>query len=175
MKKRIFSSRGITMIEIMIGLVIIGITASMAVPRFQIAIDRMNFRSVNRDVISKLRTARSRAISEKKDFGVYFDGATTTYILFEKAGTDPEAYEPFSDVVVSVDTFTIASAGSSDYFYFASDSTVVSEKAVVFSPNGSASWGGMVITFSVTEDVVAACVMDILAATGRISTDIYTW
>lgn len=170
MKKRLFSNRGITMIEMMIGLVILGITASLAIPQFQKAVDRMNFRSANRDIVSALRTARSRAISEKKEFGVFFDKETATYTLFEETGTDPTAYES-SDTPISVDTFTLTSASSTDCLL----TDALSNPAIIFSSNGSASAGGMLITGSDTGDIVAWSRIEILAATGRIATETYIW
>ena len=59
---RILKNRaGITLIELLITVVIIGIVAAMAAPRFEIAYNRMKFKSANRDMVSSLKLARSTA------------------------------------------------------------------------------------------------------------------
>lgn len=171
MKRRLLSNRGVTMIEIMITLVIIGITASMAVPRFQAAVDKMNFRSANRDVVSSLRMARSRAISEKKGYGLFFDDANATITFYEKVGSDPTTFESGTDVLISVDTFQL---NSGDYFDMLWTEELTSPY-IVFSSNGSASSGGNLWTICLTDELTGVARIEILAATGRISTDTYTW
>jgi len=74
MKKLTKSQHGITLIELLSTVVIISIVSAMAVPRFQVAIERVKFRSANRDIVSTMRLARSLAVSDKHQYGVYFDG-----------------------------------------------------------------------------------------------------
>jgi len=170
MKKILSSERGLTLMEIMIGLVIIGIVASMAVPRFGIAMDRMKFRSANRDVISDLRLARSSAVSEKNDFGVYFDNGNKTVTLFEKLGNFNDMYEAGTDRIVKVDTVGNTAGGIIDAI-----GTSLANSAVVFEPDGSATTGGVLYTITMTEDIVGYSIISILPATGRVSSETYIW
>lgn len=162
MKKSILSNRGITLMEIMIGVVIIGIVASMAVPRFATAYERMEFNSRNRDIVSALRMARSKAITEKELFGVYFDPDNITVIQFRKhtgAGAFNDRYEDGLDSVLKVDSLGADVVGLGSSFSY---------DAAVFSPNGSASSGGMVVPLTVTEDFVGWAAISLLQSTGRV-------
>ena len=164
MKKALSSERGLTLLEIMIGVVIIGIIASMAVPRFGIAMDRMKFRSVNRDVVSTLRMARSQAISEKNEYGVYFNNGDKTVTFFEKTGNVMDEYEDGLDRVVKVDTVGDAPGASIDLI-----GTTLVNNVILFEPDGSATVGGIVFTVDMTEHTVGIAVISILPATGRVS------
>ena len=166
MKRILSSERGITLMEIMIGVVIIGIVASMAVPRFGIAMDRMQFRSTNRDVVSTLRLARSHAISEKNEYGVYFNAGDLTATFFEKIGSNLAAYEDGTDRVVKVDTLGGVPGACLDGL----GATFVNS-AVIFDPDGSANTGGILWTVELTEDIVGVAKISVLPATGRISSE----
>ncbi len=170
MKRILSSERGVTLMEIMIGVVIIGIVASMAVPRFGIAMDRMEFRSVNRDVVSTLRLARSHAISEKNSFGVYFNAGSLTATFFEKLGSTMDAYEDGTDRVVKIDTLGGIPGACLDHF---GDS--FTNNAVIFDPDGSANVGGDLWTIELTEDIVGVAIINILPATGRVSSETYIY
>lgn len=76
-------SHGFTLIEMAIVCVLIGILAAMAVPMFARVIPRMKARAEARNILSTIRLARSRAISENAQYGVYFDTNAKTYILFK--------------------------------------------------------------------------------------------
>ncbi len=168
MRKGLFSNRGITLIEIIVGVVIVGVAAAMAAPRFQIAIDRAKFRSATRDVISMLREARSRSISEKKNFGVNFISYPAVVAMFEDAGASPDLFDG-GDVIVAADTLSV---GTGSYINFLWDAELTFPGLpVVFSPNGSASNGGAVWVICETEHSVCYTKIHILSATGRISVE----
>ncbi len=170
MKRTLSSERGLTLLEIMIGVVIIGIVASMAVPRFGIAMDRMEFRSVNRDVVSTLRLARSNAISEKNEYGVYFNSGNLTATFFEKLGTAMDVYEDGTDRIVKIDTLGGVPGACLDGFGASFENSTV-----VFEPDGSANTGGDLWTIELTEDIVGVAIINILPATGRVSSETYVW
>jgi len=170
MKKRLLSNRGITLIEMMIGVVIVGVAATMAVPRFQAAMDRIEFRSTTRDVVSLVRYARSEAISKKDRYGVYFDYGGRTATFFVDIGSDPTAFEPYSDSVVKVDSLGDKNGSYLDYVV-----TTLANNVVIFSPNGSASSGGSIYTVVMTENIVGVADINILQSTGRVKHDTYIW
>ncbi|UCD63529.1 MAG: GspH/FimT family pseudopilin [Candidatus Zixiibacteriota bacterium] len=171
MKKRLISCRGITLMEIMIGVVIVSVVASMAVPSFQNAIERANFRSVNRDIVSDLRMARSRAISERESFGVHFDDLKRQVTFFLKVDSlTPDKYVIGTDSVVRIDTLE----DELDFLSTLTD-TVFASGTFVFSPNGSASTGGLIVTIKASPEYVGVGTVDILASTGRIKQLTWIW
>ncbi len=161
MKSKFRSQSGITLIELMITTVIIGIVASMAVPRFQIAWEKIKFRTANRDIISTLRLARSMAITDKELYGVHFNGDALAITLFKDLVNSGNIAFETGDSVMRVDTLP------HEFDYIATD---LSNDVLVFRPNGSASFvgGGNIITLAATESIIAIASHNILSSTGRI-------
>lgn len=158
---------GMTLIELMTTVVIIGIVAGMAVPRFQNAFDRMEFRSANRDITSSIRLARSMSISDKQNYGIYIDYMANTSILFVKDTSNSllDVYEP-GDSIIRVDSLS----GKLDYI-----GTDLANSAIIFRPNGSATFtgGGNIITMKYSDDMIGINVTNILASTGRVRSTSY--
>lgn len=158
MKASILESRGITFIELMVTVVIIGLVSSMAVPRFQIAYERLQIRSANREIASTLRLARSMSVSKKDRYGVYFDQGALSVSLFKNSAS-PETYVfTDADSLIRVDTLPAA------FTFLSGDNTIV------FQPNGSAGFNGdgYILTMSQTPDVVSFTILNVLASTGRV-------
>jgi len=163
--QKLISSSGITMIELMITVVIIGIVSAMAVPRMQTAYERMDFKGSVRELTSSLRMARSMAISKKGQFGVYFDPSALTITLFQDNINPTGNDYVVGDSAIKIDTLP---AG------FSNLSTDVANNVVLFRPNGSASFigNGNIISLATTGNIVGISQTSILASTGRVSTDI---
>lgn len=161
MKNPCRSDRGITILEMMVTVVIIGIVASMAVPRFETAIERIQFRSANRDLVSSLRLARSSAITDKDQYGVYFDGTAQVVYLFKDVVNPTSFSFDTGDSIVTADTLP------PEFTYLGTD--VVGD-VILFGPNGGARFtgGGNVVCMASTESTVAIASHNILAATGRV-------
>ncbi|MFQ5453639.1 MAG: Tfp pilus assembly protein FimT/FimU [Candidatus Zixiibacteriota bacterium] len=161
------SKRGITLVELLGTVVIIGIVSAMAVPRFQSAVERIKFRSTNRDIISTLRLARSAAIANKENFGVYFDNNELTMTLFKKDSSTSTDYTfEFQDSVIVVDSLPPE---------FSMLSTDIADNAVIFKSNGTANFngGGNIVTMVYTEDMIGIYSINILASTGRVKSMAY--
>jgi len=153
--------KGITLVELMTTVVIIGIVAAMAVPRFQKAFERIKFRSANRDITSSLRLARSYAVSTKDQYGVYFNTEALSYSLFkDKINLGAMKYD-VGDSLISVDTLP------KEFNFMSVDNGLSS---VVYRPNGSTISTTNVVTMASTPDLVGIHQHNILAATGRIET-----
>lgn len=169
MFKRLKSTKGITLIEIMAAVVIIGIVSSMAVPRFKIAMERISYQSSDREMLSLLRLARSLSISEKTQYGIYFEDTTPRKYRLFKDVSNPTAFTyDDSDSTIKIDTL------NGDFALLFTD---IPGNSVVFQPNGSAGFtgGGNIISLAMSEDVVAIFEHNILASTGRVKSFSYIY
>jgi len=163
-------ARGFTLIEMLITCVIVGVVAALAVPSFQTAYDRHNFKSGQQELTSALKKARSYAISNKEPYGVHFNSENLTMTLFQNT-TNPstDTFEE-SDSTISVDTLP----EQFQYVYADCESG-----AVVFRPNGSALSSGYtnIYLMGETDGMMAYFSINILASTGRINSysHFYAW
>jgi len=168
MTKRLRNERGITLMELMAAVVVIGIVSSMAYPQFEKAVDRLEFRSTSRDLLSTLRLARSHAITEKNDYGIVIaSGAHNTVTLFKDVvNLGGNTYESGGDSIVSVDTL------SNDIMWIGSD---CSNNVITFKPNGSSGFtgGGNIWAVAMTDGTTGVSLHNILASTGRVNAQ--TW
>ena len=165
MIRKLNSQKGFTLIELMTTVVIIGVIATMAVPKFESSFEKIKYNSANRDIVSILKLARSKAISDKAPYGVYFDQDNTTMTLFKDI-VSPELYEfNDGDEVIKSDTLS----GDMEYL-----NTNLDNGAVIFISNGSSKFlssstsGAEIYTMKYSELTIGTQVHNILAATGRI-------
>ena len=161
MRTRVNSSRGVTILELLIAVVIVGIATGMAVPRFQIAFERSKYKAGNKEIVSALRTARSMALADKQQYGVYFDQAAMTVTLFrDDINPTSFAFESGDSIIVQ-DTLPVG------FHYLITDCT---NDVIVFMPNGSAQFtgGGNIYTYAYSPDVYFSRTHNILASTGRV-------
>jgi prepilin-type N-terminal cleavage/methylation domain-containing protein len=168
MKSRIQSQRGITFVELMASVLIIGVVAAMATPQMQKTYERLEFRAHVKDMTSTLKLARSMAITSKEQFGVYFDPNQRTVTLFKDI-QNPSNYDFVSgDSVIRVDTLP------RQFVYLGSD---VTNSVIAFKPNGSAGFTGPGNVYSISLDakIVGIQQTNVLAATGRVHTEYWIY
>jgi prepilin-type N-terminal cleavage/methylation domain-containing protein len=168
MTKRCSSQRGVTVLELLITTVIIGIVSAMAVPRFQIAMDRLKIRGASQDMSSAMKLARSYAISNKDPYGLQFNSDRLTVTLFEdRAGAGAGIFD-VTDTVIRVDTLP------QEFHYLDTD---CDNDLVIFRPNGSAVFtgGGNIYAIAYTDRVTGIILSNVLASTGRVSTENYIY
>jgi prepilin-type N-terminal cleavage/methylation domain-containing protein len=162
MRTKLNSSRGVTILELLIAVVIVGIAAGMAVPRFQIAFERARYKAGNKEIVSSLRKARSMALSDKRQYGVYFDETAMTVTTF-RDDLNPSLclFEAAGDSVIAQDTLPVG------FHYLMTDCT---DNVIVFMPNGSAQFagGGNIYTYAYSPDVYYSRTHNVLASTGRV-------
>jgi prepilin-type N-terminal cleavage/methylation domain-containing protein len=149
-------SGGFTMLEMMIIVVIIGIVAAIAVPSFFAGVPRLKARTEARNVLNMTRLARSKAISEGAQYGVFVDTYNNQYLLFKDI-SNPETmtYEVTDSIVVGPQSIP---ADLLPYSTFNGD-------VVVFLSTGRASQSGD-FTFMIY-DGGAQYTVSVLASTGR--------
>lgn len=157
-----FNSKGFTLMEMMISVVIIGVVATLAAPRMEKEMTRIEFRGTTQEFVSTLREARSLSITEKKDYSVDFNYESGSYTLTRK--------EAGQDVLMRTKQLPGSSATVTQSF----------TGPLVFSPDGSANNSGQIFLYSYDDDgtgySTSFATIDILASTGRIKlTDIYTY
>jgi len=80
--------KGITLIELIIVLVIICIGAALVVPGFGAWMPHYRLRSATRDIVSVMRTAQVKAVSNNMRYGVAFDPTTNPpkFQLYRNSG-----------------------------------------------------------------------------------------
>jgi prepilin-type N-terminal cleavage/methylation domain-containing protein len=150
------SVAGFTMIEMMIIIVIIGIVAAMAVPTFFSSGPRLKARTEARNILNMVRLARSKAVSDGGQYGVYLDTANRQYLLFKDIA---------SPALMSYDTGDSLITGPVSYSPDLSGNSSFTGDVVVFVSTGRASQSGN-FTFDIT-DGGALYTVSILASTGR--------
>ena len=150
-----------TLIELLSTVAVVGIIAAMAVPRFQIAYERITFRAANRDITSKIRLARSYAVSTKEQHGLYINPVNLSYTLFKDVVNTPAMQYDDGDSVITVDTLP---------YGFNLLTTDVPSSSIVFRSNGSTAGTYNIVSMCSSVDLVGIHQHTILAATGRIET-----
>jgi len=157
--KLVRNKRGVTLVELMTMVTIIGVVTMLAIPQFGSTLNRLKFRTSARNILSTLRLARSTAITNKQPVGVAFDGDTKTMTLFMDI-QNPAAFQfETGDSVLSVDSLP------SDFAYIYPE---FGGNAVVYRPNGSASaTGNIQFVAYCAGDYVNYGTIDVLASTGR--------
>ncbi len=157
---RSLNNRGITVLELTIVAVAVGIIASLAVPRFGRVMERLKMKTAGRDVVSAMRLARSTAVSQKDQYGVYFDYESDQYVVFhDLANPSSFIYDYGQDSVVA--TGELPEIVHIGYISFPGFS-------VVFKPNGSASSSGHVGIYSYGEEYYGYFSVHVLGSTGRV-------
>ena len=82
------SSKGFTIIEMMIVIAIIGILSMIAVPDFLGLTSRARLKSAARDIVSNMQLARVKAIRDGSPWAVQFDTGDARYRVLSNKGAD---------------------------------------------------------------------------------------
>jgi len=75
------NKKGVTLIELIVVFVIIAIGAALIAPNIGGWLPRYRLRSATRDIVSTMRDAHMKAVSNRMQYQVNFNVATDSYIL----------------------------------------------------------------------------------------------
>jgi prepilin-type N-terminal cleavage/methylation domain-containing protein len=151
------NERGMSMLELMTVVVLIGVLAAMAGANWFSFLPRMQAKSSMNEVVSKLRQARSYAISRKEPCGLHLDNITGEWQVF----IDRDS--PGSLQYTSLDS-TLVSGKLDDNLEFFHNT--FSNAAVFFDADGSSAETGSMCFRS--HDQVLCWTVNVLASTGRV-------
>jgi prepilin-type N-terminal cleavage/methylation domain-containing protein len=166
MRLRLKNERGISMLEMMIAVVVIGLLAAISVPNFSGAIRKMKFDNEGRDMVSSLRFARSAAITLQQPVGVLFNTDAKKVMTFiDRVNPGGNTYE-IGDSLLRTDSLET----SVSYF-----GTTFAGQVVVFQPDGRASAGGYVMAYAPTGGggTSRSFTIGVTAGSGRVRLDYY--
>jgi prepilin-type N-terminal cleavage/methylation domain-containing protein len=156
--------KGFTMVEMMIVVVVITIIATLALQGFSKYSNRLTLKTAGRDVVSAMRFARSAAVSQKDQFGVYFNHSSSTFLVFKDiANPSSFTYDVGADSVIQ-----IRNLPHDIYFGY----TSMPGPAIIFKPNGSAYTSGQVYLSSLGQ-YNGYLIVDVLGSTGRVKLSLW--
>lgn len=152
-------SAGFTLIELMVVIAIIGVMTAMAGPSFSSWIPKMKLKADTREKVNYLRQARSRAIAENAQYGIYFN-TDNNQIVFFKDISSPElaTYEEGMDSLVHDPIDCVGNIEFRDCSF--------TNDVVVFYSNGSASTSGTINLQDTGSSELYT--ISVLASTGRV-------
>jgi prepilin-type N-terminal cleavage/methylation domain-containing protein len=157
---RLLDQRGVTLMELVTVLAMIGIAAAIAIPFYLKMQPHVELKNAAGDIASDMMTSRMRAISEDKDFTIQIDLAGDTYVVIpEGGGASDEKGRQWKAV---------------DLYSDGSDAQVppLSGGNVDFRPNGTASVSGYEAVYLRNDPPRAERYrVRILGATGKVSVE----
>ncbi len=141
---KISASRGFTLLELIVVLVIISLTSALAVPQLTGALSGTNSKTAAKKIAASLRYARSRAVSEKIIYIVILDTDKNRLTLMSatKAELSSEEHSDKAKVCVLPEGLTLKSGTEreKDKHEFNND-----EFRIAFYPSGNSSGGEVIV------------------------------
>jgi type IV fimbrial biogenesis protein FimT len=166
MKVKLLDNSGVSMLEMMIVVVVIGLLAAISLPNFGGAIKKMKFDNEGRDIVNALRYARSAAITLQQPVGVFFDTQTDqnkAQVFLDRVNIGGNSYEIGDSLLRSTDLLSNVS-------YF---NATFTGQTVVFQPDGTASAGGFVVAHACSDAGPRSFTIGVTAGSGRVRLDFY--
>ncbi len=184
--KIIKESSGVTLIELLVTLSIIGILSVVGIPEYGRFIAKNNVRSASSDLLQNMRLAKTMAIKENETYLVIFDYAANIYhigvdmdgnnslldAVDEYGGTSPaRTIDPQSDfgnnIVFGSTNFTTVPPNGPEW------TTISNAASFQFNPDGSASPSGTVYFQHNNTDRGYTFCVELANSAGTI--DLYMW
>lgn len=143
---------GFTLIELSVGMIILGILLAIATPTWKSYSAAQTQKSAAAEVVSVLRNAQVRATSEETTYSVAFNASAKTMTVSRGGVTQRVVTIPGSAITLSTVSFTNAAAVPT---------------SVYFAPRGTASPGRVVVSSTGRNKTRTITVEGL---TGRVST-----
>lgn len=149
-----FYQKGITAVEVLVAVSVIGILVLIAFPQFSKIKENQVFKNTIEDITSTLRSAQSQSLASVNslEYGVYFQSDQIVLFkekVFSPSATDNKIINIISPSSISNVTLGGVSAGTGE-LYFARLSGVPSKTGTITVSTSSAS---KIITISATGTV----------------------
>ena len=107
MKLNYSDSRGFTLPEVLIVLLVVAVLSVAAAPAVSQTIKNYRVKAVSRQLVSDLQSAKMKAISTNANYQVLFDVANVRYMIQKSDGTDSGPWRSLgSDGVILSSNFT---------------------------------------------------------------------
>ena len=148
------NKRGVTLIEVVIVFAIIAIGAVLMVPNMGAWLPNYRLRSATRDMVSTMRVAQNRAVSNNMDHQVLIAGGSYTLQRFSSG---------LHTWITEGDTKTFPTGITISNNTFQALGTTPTGSAL-FRPNSSSNGGTLVLVNTKTQRTIT-----VLPSTGRIS------
>lgn len=142
------NERGVTAIELMVAVAILGILGTMSVMGSRTFLDSFGLRAATRQIFTDFQQARLSAIKDGRAWAVCFapgNTAVTAYTVRNTPGADNVLCTPDDLLAGPVRKTVTLGAGEYSTLAFAEGFAGTS---LVFNPNGTASAGNLTITKS---------------------------
>jgi prepilin-type N-terminal cleavage/methylation domain-containing protein len=145
------NKKGVTLIELIVVMVIIGIGAVLFAPNIGGWMSNYRLRSATRDLVSTMRTAQMRAVSTNIAYGVAFDA--NAYQLYRSSGgltTEGGVTNLPQGVQFNNINFPINATLNKPFAQFNADSTSSGGNVTLQSIKGSKIKGSRIISVAPT-------------------------
>ncbi|MEW6334909.1 MAG: GspH/FimT family pseudopilin [Thermodesulfobacteriota bacterium] len=152
---KIFNKTGLTLLELIIVVAILGIVSAIAAPNFMNYMAERRLKGAARMVMSDLMAARQNAVSRNHEFKVFFSEDQMTYTILADANNNGSA---------DTGEATEAKNIRNDYY----DIALGASANPIFSPRGTAS-PGSTVTLTSARTGATQCVT--VGLTGRVKID----
>ncbi len=134
-RSRAASDSGMSLIEVMVVLAIIGMMAAIGMPSMQQWLARYGVRTAASEIAAALQLQRMRAVSQNRDFSIAFDSGAGAYTLYDGDPDDEVMVEPQARTLPPAILF---SGGGGDSVQAPNDE-------IIFHADGSLNDGSAVV------------------------------
>jgi len=140
--------RGVTIIELLVAIAVLGVIMSYALPNLKILISNQRVRGVTTDLVASLIYARSEAIKRNAQVSLVPNGgAWAGGWTVQVGGTTLRAQDPLSGITVSGPAGNVTYRGNGripgssqiQFTFHAADMSSIKMRCVVIDPSGRPS------------------------------------
>ncbi len=142
--------KGLSLIEVLVVVVILGITSAFAVPSFSAWIEKYRVKKAARQLATDLQFAKMKSIAEKVEYKIVFDSANKAYTI--QRGDLPAASTSWTTVSIARQL-----ADSTNPYYSKSVSLHCTDSTVTVTPTGSSSMATIKLSTGSCADGTTDC------------------